>query len=234
MRILAFDTCFGACSAAILETSESGAGSCLTSLYEEMDAGHAERLMPMISEVLDRAGLSLRGVDCIGVTVGPGTFTGVRTGIAAARGLALARGLTVVGTTSLAVMGASAVAQLGGSASEVLPMAVCVDARRGQLYVENYPGRPDARLDEALVATAEEAVLALPDVRLAVGSGAAAFQHAARAIGREVRIDLPRLQPDAAYMTRLPLPKLDPPRPLYLRAPDAKPQAGKSSPRARA
>ena len=76
----------------------------LREAYEPRATGHAERLFPMIAEVMDGAGLAFSAIDRIAVTLGPGTFTGVRVGIAAARALALATGKPVVAMTSLAVM----------------------------------------------------------------------------------------------------------------------------------
>src|SRR5690606_21629765 len=121
MNVLAFDTCFGACSAAILWNGQ------LTWRYEEMATGQAERLIPMIGEVLDQSGASLRDLDTIAVTEGPWTFTGTRVGVAAARGLALATGLPIRATTSLHVMAHRAISELGEAAAGSV-LAVCVDA----------------------------------------------------------------------------------------------------------
>src|SRR5690606_4397524 len=116
MNILAFDTCFGACSAAMLwhDATPSGeggaAGSRIVWRYEEMATGHAERLIPMIDEVLRESGQSLKTLDAIAVTEGPGTFTGIRVGVAAARGLALATALPIRATTSLHVIAHRALA----------------------------------------------------------------------------------------------------------------------------
>lgn len=228
MNIIAFDTCFGACSAALISRVSAGdprGGSrCLVGRYAEMETGHAERLMPMLAEILAAADLTFDRVDAIGATVGPGTFTGVRTSIAAARGLALARDLPVFGTTSLAVMAARARAELGDGADEG-PIAVCVDARKGELYFQQFEtsGRPFAAPLLLSPAAAVDVVAELPAI--AVGSGAAAFAGAASARGQEIRTALPALQPDARYMASMILEKLEPPRPLYLRAPDAKPQS---------
>ena len=133
MNVLAFDTCLGAVSAAVRWKGASGEWQ-VASRFEARAGGHAERLMPMIAEVMEEAGLAFADLGRIAVTVGPGTFTGVRGGVAAARGLALASGLPVVTATSLAVMAHGAREQLQGRDADLL--AVAVDARRGMVYLE--------------------------------------------------------------------------------------------------
>src|SRR5687768_8857980 len=98
MLVLAFDTTLGACSAAIFD---AGAGRLLAHAYEPLERGHAERLVGMVRDVLFRSGVEISAIDRIAVTVGPGTFTGVRIGLALARGLKLALGTPVCGLTSL-------------------------------------------------------------------------------------------------------------------------------------
>ena len=145
MNVLAFDTCLGAVSAAVRWRGASGEWQ-VASRFEARAGGHAERLMPMIAEVMEEAGLAFADLGRIAVTVGPGTFTGVRGGVAAARGLALASGLPVVTATSLAVMAHGAREQLQGRDADLL--AVAVDARRGMVYLEIFdeaPPRPTTR-----------------------------------------------------------------------------------------
>src|SRR5258705_6584324 len=103
MNILAFDTCLGAVSAAVRWRSAKGEWL-LREAYEPCVTGHAERLFPLVAHVMQGAALPFSAIDRIAVTVGPGTFTGVRAGVAAARAFALATGKPVVGMTSLAVM----------------------------------------------------------------------------------------------------------------------------------
>ena len=138
MNILAFDTCLGAVSVAV--RWRSAGGEWLTRhAHEVRERGHAERLMPMIAEVMQGAGLAFSDIGRIAVTVGPGTFTGVRGGVAAARGLALASGVTTVGATSLAVMAHQADERIGTARGNRL-LAVAVDARRGAVYLQLFPG----------------------------------------------------------------------------------------------
>ncbi|MGD9766768.1 MAG: tRNA (adenosine(37)-N6)-threonylcarbamoyltransferase complex dimerization subunit type 1 TsaB, partial [Pseudolabrys sp.] len=94
MRILAIDTALESCSAAVLDTARTTA---LAVEQEPMLRGHAEALMPLIARVMDRAQLEFKEIDRIAVTVGPGSFTGLRVGIAAARGIALASGKPAIG-----------------------------------------------------------------------------------------------------------------------------------------
>src|SRR5262245_23953927 len=98
MNILAFDCCFGAVSAAVRYAD----GGVRSERYEALSGGNAERLFPLVEQVLDEAKLQMSEVDRIAVTLGPGTFTGVRVGVAAARGLSLGLHKPVVGITSLA------------------------------------------------------------------------------------------------------------------------------------
>ena len=226
MNVLAFDTCLGAVSVAVRwrdargEWQEHGA-------IEMRARGHAERLMPMIAEVMKTAGLSFPRVHRIAVTVGPGSFTGVRTGVAAARGLALAAGIPVIGATSLAVMAEQAFEALAASRRE-RPLAVAADARRDMVYVQAFAG-PRQAATQALVATPEDAAAAITSGPvLIVGWGAKAVAEATMAAGGDAEAALPELQPDARALARLAeaLLPVSPLRPLYLRAPDAKPPAG--------
>jgi tRNA threonylcarbamoyladenosine biosynthesis protein TsaB len=87
MNILAFDTCFDACSVCVAQTGADRAVE-FSGALERFETGHAERLIPMVEEVMSRAGLTFSHIDRLAVTVGPGTFTGTRIGVAAARALA--------------------------------------------------------------------------------------------------------------------------------------------------
>jgi tRNA threonylcarbamoyladenosine biosynthesis protein TsaB len=221
MNILALDTSMGACSAAVLRADGAALG--LFARQEAMARGHAEALMPMVAGVMDEAHLAFPDLDLIAATVGPGSFTGVRITIAAARGLALATGAKLYGTDSLTVMAKSALATCA-----LGPFAVAVDARRGMLYLGLYDdaGR---RLEGPLLIAPEEALALLPgSVLLAVGSGAVLLAEAGAEARRPLEARLPELQPSAAALAAIALearetvPVLCP---LYLRPPDARPQA---------
>lgn len=226
MNILAFDGCFGAVSAAIRRQSLIGQWV-QNEAFETSSGANAERLFHVISVVLDEAGLSLPEVDRIAVTLGPGTFTGVRVGMAAARGLALATGKPVVGTSSLSVIAAHALRLSPDLHAE--PLVVAVDARRGALYVQSF-GPRRTQLSEPMILTPEEAARRICDLVVAsdriyvVGSGAAAVADALQAHGREARIQHTDIQPHAGALARLAtdLPPLANPAPIYLRQPDAR------------
>ncbi len=234
MNVLAFDTCLGACSAAVQWRETAASRTRTAHRYEEMTTGHAERLMPMLDEVLRESGLALASLEAIVVTEGPGTFTGIRVGVAAARGLALATGLPVRAATSLHAMAHAALADLAETpAGHVL--AVCVDARAGQVFVQLFEADSAEPVSDAAIMAPEAAATLSPGAALiCIGSGGAAVAEAARLAGRDVQCRLPGLQPDAGSLARL-APALAirrPLVPLYLRQPDAKPQSGRSLPRA--
>lgn len=222
MNILALDTSMGVCSAAVLRTA--GSSRDLFVREEEMLRGHAEALMPMVEEVLSEAGLGPRDLGTIAATQGPGSFTGVRIAIAAARGLALVTGAPLYGTDSLTVMARAA--RRAGLAPNG-PFAVAVDARRDKLYLGLFD-ETGARLEGPLLCTPDEAVRFLPEgLTLAAGNGAGLLAEAAATLGRRVESALPDLQPGAAALAKLAHESPDRIgilRPLYLRPPDAKPQ----------
>src|ERR1700732_4807021 len=121
MRVLAIDCALDACAAAVFD---SDAGTILASQTRIMVRGHAEALMPLIARVMDEAEVEFKELDRIAVTVGPGSFTGLRVGIAAARGIALAAAKPAVGLSTLAGFAAPHIA-----ADDTTPVAAVVDAR---------------------------------------------------------------------------------------------------------
>jgi tRNA threonylcarbamoyladenosine biosynthesis protein TsaB len=233
MTTLALDTCFAACSAALSWLDEAGE-TVRVSRYERMEKGHAERLIPMIGEVMAAAPFGLDRVRRIVVTEGPGTFTGVRIGIAAARSLALATGARIETLSSLELMARTAAGR-EGVATPGEDIAIAVDARRAEVYFQLFDGAGLGALTEPLLVTPENAVaLTKSGGTVVLGSGAEALAAAALRAGHELRTALPDLQPDARYAVSGPAAEADrdaprqaPPRPLYLRPPDAKPQDGK-------
>ena len=196
--LLVIDSATAACSAALIED-----GRLIDERYEHVGRGHAERLVPMIAELLEGRKPTAVLVDC-----GPGSFTGVRVGLAAAHGLAIGWGVPVTGFTSTAVVAATV------QASEV---AIALHGGHGQLFVQSYGREPLTALD-ALRSLAPEEAAAAVTARLVAGSGAAELV-AARGWGKALDA-LPRAA-DARFLP----PELRslPPRPIYGRAPDAKP-----------
>jgi tRNA threonylcarbamoyladenosine biosynthesis protein TsaB len=207
MIVLGLDTCLAACSVAILDGERV-----LAHEREVMARGHQERLAPMAQRAMEAAGLSFSALGRIGVTVGPGSFTGLRVGLAFAKGLGAALAVPVVGVGTLQALAAEA---------EGLSVAV-IDARRDQVYIQGFgDGRalmaPDALPVE--VAAARLAELSMGRPVALVGSGApllVGLVPGARVIEAEGC--------DARHVARLAALVSDPapPRPLYLRAPDAK------------
>lgn len=222
--MLAIDTSLGACSAAVTES-----GILVAHAFEVLGRGHAERLVPMVQEVLGEANTDFASLDLIAVTVGPGTFTGVRIGLAAARGFALAHGLPLVGVTSTEAV---AEAVVSGPHRSGLPgqLAVIHDARRGEIYVQCFEiSGPDSSwraLAPAVVIPCGDVMAALPAGSLAVaGTGVALVGKAIAAADSKTILLEEDAYPDARFVARVAVrrPVTDEPvRPLYLRAPDAK------------
>jgi tRNA threonylcarbamoyladenosine biosynthesis protein TsaB len=183
----------------------------LASAREVMARGHQERLAPMVGDVIAEAGLTFDRLDRIAVTVGPGSFTGLRVGIAFAKGLSLALALPAVGIGTLEALAAEA-------QGLVFPT---IDARRGQLYLQAFEdGRalmaPDALTAE--VAAARLAELSQGRAFTLVGSGAALLAD----LVPTAQI-IPAEGADARHVARLAADRAPGPlKPLYLRAPDAK------------
>jgi len=226
MTTLAFDTCFGACSAAIRLRGPDGVWS-LREDYREMATGHAEALLPMIEQLMADAALEFKDLRRMAVTIGPGSFTGARIGLSAARGFKLALGVPVVTLTSLTVMAARADALLAGGqfgvARSGAVLVPCVDARGGNIYAEAFGADISEPLTPPKLWTPAELARVLAGRRvIAVGTGGGLL---ADAIGPDAAAILPGLQPHARHLALLasaaPVPEtLDP---LYLRATDAKP-----------
>ncbi|MFP6745160.1 MAG: tRNA (adenosine(37)-N6)-threonylcarbamoyltransferase complex dimerization subunit type 1 TsaB [Alphaproteobacteria bacterium] len=216
MRILAIDTATAACSAALMVGD-----AIVTRRFVPMARGHAEALMPMVEAVMAEAGAAYGDLDLIATTVGPGTFTGLRVGLAAARGLAVAGGLPVVGVTTLEALahGVDPGVRQGRS------VVAALDARRGEVYVQAFddglkPVAPAAALRPlAAVLPAGPVVIA--------GSGAGLVRGALDRGGADVVID-DALLPDAAVVAALAGRRFDPgvatppPEPLYLRGSGAR------------
>jgi tRNA threonylcarbamoyl adenosine modification protein YeaZ len=215
MRLLAIDTALEACSVGVL----GGEREVLVS--QTIGRGHAERLMGMIEAAMAEAGLAVAGLDRIAVIVGPGSFTGLRVGIAAARGLALVTGAPAVGIGTLAVHAETARHEIGD-----VPILAVLAAGRGEIYGQSFAadGTPESPPEAAAPETFARRLRANT---LLAGSGAPAL---AALLGDEARARTvhERSAPDLASLCRLalvaPLPR-EAPRPLYLRPPDAKPQA---------
>lgn len=183
--------------------------------------GHAEALLPLIERVMARVEGGFEGLDRVAVTVGPGSYTGLRVGLSAARAIGLAAAIPVVGVTTLSALLAPQLA-LNGEDTVV----AAIDARHGAVYLQAMSVGQGTVIPPRHVAL-EEAVSLLNGRRaILTGSGAPALAAAAGAAGLSVEV-AETGAPQIAWVASLGL-VADPdqalPRPLYLRGPDAQPQ----------
>jgi tRNA threonylcarbamoyladenosine biosynthesis protein TsaB len=223
VRVLAIDTALAACSVALLDTSPDRV---IARASLPMERGHAEALMPMIDQVVGGPN-GMSSVDRLAVTTGPGSFTGIRVGLSAARGLSLATRKPLIGVTTLIALVAPALALTDGRA-----VAAAIDARHGRVFFQIF-APSGLGLVPARVLTAKEAARMAGEgpVRL-VGSGAAIVQEASK-IKHEIVPD--SFIPDPVWLARLgasaPIPERLP-RPVYLRPADVtKPNSSSEIPR---
>jgi tRNA threonylcarbamoyladenosine biosynthesis protein TsaB len=218
MLILAIDTALDACSAGVLDTRASK----LVALESQpMKRGHAEALMPLIARVMKQAALAFTALDRIAVTTGPGSFTGLRVGLSAARGLALAAGKPVVGVTTLTAYAAPVVS--GNSAA---PVISAIDARHDHVYVQVVAGDGSSLMSPRVAAIEEVFAARRFGVPHLVGNAARILADRwPKEAPAPVQVDaFPA--PDISWVAWLGAavdPETAPARPCYLRAPDAKP-----------
>jgi tRNA threonylcarbamoyladenosine biosynthesis protein TsaB len=218
--VLAVDSALGACSAAVIDAE---GGDVLAMESVEMDRGHAEALVPMVGRVMQEAGIGFEDLDRVVTTIGPGSFTGLRVGIAAARGFGLAADKPVVGISTLDALTAPYI-----SDSETVPIVAAIDARHDNVYLQMI-GAGGRQLVAPRLTSLGEALrsVAIGLVRV-IGSGANILvnQWPVPDVPAPLLVDA-RAAPDIVWVARLGA-KADParaqPRPLYLRAPDARPQ----------
>lgn len=203
MIVLGLDTCLNACSVAVIDGERL-----LASASEVMARGHQERLAPMAQRVMAEAGIGFDSLERIGATVGPGSFTGLRVGVAFAKGLASALSIPAVGVGTLEALAAQ---------GEGLVIA-CLDARRDQVYLQAFEdGRPLMAPDVLPVGTATARVteIAMSRPFTVVGSGGALVAPEATLVAADGA--------DPAYVAQIAAAKAPAPlMPLYLRAPDAR------------
>jgi len=218
MRLLAIDTALAACAAAVYDT-EAGV---LAQETEMMTRGHAEALMPLVKRVMDHANTSFAALDRIAVTVGPGSFTGLRVGIAAARGFALATNKPAVGLSTLAAYAAPII-----DADDSLRVVSAIDARHDHVYLQIFGagGRTlvAPRLGHLRDAARRAAAAGSPRL---VGNAAQMLATAWPEGERPPTAVEQREAPDIGWIARLGAAAQDigmPVKPLYLRAPDARP-----------
>jgi tRNA threonylcarbamoyladenosine biosynthesis protein TsaB len=220
MLILAIDTALDACAAAVVDTRNA---KVIAQESQAMKRGHAEALMPLIARVMKEAAVGFDALGRIAATTGPGSFTGLRVGLSAARGIALAAGKPAVGVTTLTAYAAPVVTEHGEH-----PIIAAIDARHDHVYLQVVSGNGGS-LVTPRVAPIEEAL-------------AASRFGAPHLVGNAANIIAERWPKDApppfkveaqpapdivwvAWLAAAVDPAVATPRPFYLRAPDAKPPA---------
>jgi tRNA threonylcarbamoyladenosine biosynthesis protein TsaB len=217
MLILAIDTALDACSAGVLDTD---VGKLIAQESLAMKRGHAEALMPLIARVMKQSATPFASLDRIAVTTGPGSFTGLRVGLAAARGIALAAGKPVVGLTTLTAYAAPVVSQ-----NRQPPVISAIDARHDQVYFQVVRGDGGPLIRPRVAPIAEALDAARYGAPHLVGNAARMLADRWPADAEPpYRVDA-QPAPDIAWVAWVGAavsPDTAPARPYYLRAPDAK------------
>ena len=225
MRVLAIDTALGACSAAVLDTERGG----LTEESVPMERGHAEALMPLIARVMAQAKMQFADLERIAVTTGPGSFTGLRVGISAARGISLASKKPAIGLTTLSAYAAPYIHQ-----DDSMPVTVAVDARHDHVYLQIFGPGGRVLVQPRISSLREAARLSANGPARLVGNGAAMVASAWPANEAPPQLVEVQAAPDIKWVARIGVASSEtqgPPRPLYLRQPDAQPQDAARLPR---
>lgn len=232
MRVLALDTACSACSAAMWAD-----GAIIASRTAEMTRGHTEVLIPMVLDVVSAGPIPFAALDLVAVTLGPGSFTGLRTGLAAAKGIALAHDLPLIGITSLEAV-ALAARRHAPRETDQLPLVVVLETRRGSVYLQKFAADMTP-LNDPCSTMPEEVVNDLPkNGSLLAGDAACRIVAFMGAAAREKGVTLIDTVkgPDAGYVAEIAAGRWDggiahdPERaltPLYVQAPEARrPRAG--------
>ncbi len=216
MRILALDTTLSACSVALL--ADSKVAGCSS---DNIERGHAEALLPMVMRVCAQAGMSLADVDRIAVTVGPGTFVGIRVGVAAARAFSLALDIPVTAITTLDALAATVERETAHQ-----PVAAVIDARNEQFYAQLFAADRHPLTPPQILQTGALVTLIADTKASLTGPGAPALATAIAAHSSGQPKIAPALTPDPRVIAQLAEKRhgqrAEMIRPLYLRPPDAK------------
>ncbi|MEW9806222.1 tRNA (adenosine(37)-N6)-threonylcarbamoyltransferase complex dimerization subunit type 1 TsaB [Mesorhizobium sp. ZMM04-5] len=222
MILLAIDTASSLCAACVYD---SATGRELGRAVLDLGKGHAEHLMSVVEDALSQAGIGFPALERVVVAVGPGSFTGVRVGVAAARGFAMAMNIPAVGVTTLEAIAAEARERFGKT-----KVMAALDAGRGEINVALYDDAGAPLLEPVAVTLGEAARLASDHAPLVAGSAAAAIAAEANA---DLRVGTAGSTADIGIFAVIGAGKSvgDKPKPLYLRDADAKPQAGFVLPR---
>jgi tRNA threonylcarbamoyladenosine biosynthesis protein TsaB len=220
MLILAIDTALDACAAAVLDTN---ANKILAHESLPMKRGHAEALMPLIARVMKASGIAFDALDRIAATTGPGSFTGLRVGLSAARGIALAASKPVVGLTTLTAYAAPVVSENGEH-----PIISAIDARHDHVYFQVVSGDGGSLIKPKVAPISEALEASRFGAPHLVGNAAKILADRwPKDAPPPFKVE-PHPAPDIVWVAWLAAavdPAVATPRPFYLRAPDAKPPA---------
>lgn len=216
MKLLGIDTALNACSVAIIDGDDV-----LACAVSAGGKGNAERLLPLLEQARLEAGIELAELGGIAATIGPGSFTGIRTALATARALGLALKIPVWGITTTETLSAAAV-QPG------LATVAVIDAKRDELYIQCFSADGAALAEPQLLSIADAAGILPAGPAVLVGSGSELLKHAAASIrsgGDDLQLSPVSPDPDPVLVARLAASRPRPtasPSPLYIRPPDAK------------
>ncbi|MDP9195605.1 MAG: tRNA (adenosine(37)-N6)-threonylcarbamoyltransferase complex dimerization subunit type 1 TsaB [Pseudomonadota bacterium] len=212
MKILAFDVTLSACSVAVMN-GDSG-------VAQTLKEGHSQArdLVPLVQQVMEKAGVAYPDLNAVGVTTGPGSFTGVRLGLSAARGFGLALGIPVIGISTFDAIAAS----VPDSVRHGRPLLVVIDSRRSDVFVQMYgtDGQPQG---QPLVLGESTAQTLLDHPLFLAGDGAVRAKELLPGHHTEILENI--TAPDPAAIARLAAQRLPaakdwPPVPLYMRGAD--------------
>lgn len=224
MKILVLDTAASVCAAAIYD---SLSGKMLGECRHDIGKGHAEVLMDYVAQAVEQAGIPMTQLDLITVNTGPGSFTGVRIGVAAARGFALALKVPAVGVSAFSSLAAEA-----QNSYKERAVTVLFNGHRGEVYVQSF-AQDKTAITQPLTMTLPEVsayIQSLDPATILAGSAAQIVNEAA---GNQFEADFIVSTSQMQYFAQIGagLPQDELPKPLYMRGPDAKPQSGFALPR---
>ena len=220
MLILALDTALDACAAAVLDTDNN---KVIAQESQAMKRGHAEALMPLVARVMKESGVAFEALDRVAATTGPGSFTGLRVGLSAARGIALAANKPVVGITTLTAYSAPHVSEHGEH-----PIIAAIDARHDHVYLQVVTAHGEPLVTPRLAPMQEALAASHFGAPHLVGNAASVLaERWPKDAAAPVKVEQ-QAAPDITWVAWLAAavdPAVATPRPFYLRAPDAKPPA---------
>ncbi|WP_217575130.1 tRNA (adenosine(37)-N6)-threonylcarbamoyltransferase complex dimerization subunit type 1 TsaB [Mesorhizobium sp. GbtcB19] len=222
MKLLAIDCAANLCAACVYD---AGAGKELGREVRDLGKGHAEHLMAVIETALQTGGVGYPDLDAVAVSIGPGSFTGLRVGVSTARGLALALKIPAIGVTTLEALAAEGAYAFPGRA-----VLAALDAGREEIHAALYDGALVETYGPSVTTLSEAVSMAIGAEAVLVGTAAPAITAAA---GRAFATGPVAVTADIATYARLASARKpgEKPKPLYLRGADAKPQAGFILPR---